>query len=328
MPDSAHITVEGRLLGMLQSDFPLSREPYKDMGIKLGMTGDDVISRIISLKKKGIVRQISPVLDARKLGFQSTLVAMKVDSASITSAERYLTAHPGISHGYEREHEFNIWVTLSMPAHVDLQTEVLSISKRCNAESVISLPAIRVFKLRTNFSSIEDSSAEEDIISGPSLPVRARLSRADREIINGLQHDLPLSADPFAPLAHSLGMDVGKMLERSRSLLRRGIIRRYGASINHRNAGYSANAMTCWNAPRDKVDKLGRMLASSRHVSHCYERATNRLWPYNLFAMVHSQDKGASLQTIERMAVETGLADYTVLFSVKEFKKIRIPYKV
>jgi len=328
MPDSARITVEDRLLGMLQSDFPLSREPFQDMGVKLGITGDDVISEIMNLKKKGIVRQISPVLDARKLGFQSTLVAMKVDSPSITGAEKYLKAHPGISHGYERAHAFNIWVTLSAPAGKDLQTEVLSIAKNCNAQSVIALPAIRVFKLRTNFSNIEDSPAEEDIFNGPDLPARARLSRADREIINGLQYDLPLSPDPFAPLANSLGMDVDEMLERSRSLLRRGIIRRYGASITHRNAGYKANAMTCWKAPADKVDKLGRALASSRHVSHCYERATNRLWHYNLFAMVHSRDKGASLQTIERLAAGTGLADYAVLFSVKEFIKTRIIYRV
>jgi len=328
MPESAHATNENRLLSMLQSGFPLSREPYEDMGCKLGMTGDDVIRGIIDLKKKGIVRQISPVLDARRLGFQSTLVAMKVDDHWIKSAERYLSAHPGISHGYEREHEFNIWVTLSVPPGTDLQAEVRRMSARSRAQAVMALPATRVFKLRTNFSRAEDTSVEEDISNGSGLPGRARLSQADREIINGLQHDLPLSADPFAPLAHSLGMDVEKMLGHSRSLLRRGIIRRYGASINHHNAGYKANAMTCWDVPAGKVVKLGRLLASSRHVSHCYERATIGLWHYNLFAMVHSRDKTACLRAIEKMAAGTGLTDYVVLFSVKEFKKTRILYRV
>jgi DNA-binding Lrp family transcriptional regulator len=328
MPEPAHISDESRLLGLLQSGFPLSREPYADMGLKLGMTGDDVIRGIIDLKKKGIVRQISPVLDARKLGFQSTLVAMKVDSPRIKSAEKYLCAHPGISHGYERAHEFNIWVTLSMPPGTDLQAEVLSMSAHSGAQAVIALPATRIFKLRTNFSRAEDTSAEEDIPNGSGLPARARLSQADREIINGLQCDLPLSADPFMPLAHSLGMDVEKMLGHSRSLLRRGIIRRYGASINHHLAGYRANAMTCWDAPADKVVELGRLLASSRLVSHCYERATIDSWHYNLFAMVHSRDKGCCLRAIEKMAAGTGLTDYVALFSVKEFKKTRIMYSV
>ncbi len=328
MSEAAHATPENRLLDMLQSGFPVIREPYEDMGARLGISGDDVIGGIAELKKKGIVRQISPVLDARKLGFQSTLVAMKVSEPLIKSAEDYLSSHPGISHGYEREHEFNIWVTLSVPPGTDLQAEVTNIAASSRARAIIALPAVKVFKLRTNFSHTEDSSAEEDILNGTGLPGRARLSRADRQIINGLQHDLPLSADPFAPLARSLEMDVDEMLAHSRSLLRRGIIRRYGASINHRNAGYRANAMTCWDAPVDKVDELGHTLASNRHVSHCYERTTIDSWHYNLFAMVHSRDKTTCLQIIEKMAAVTGLTDYAVLFSIREFKKTRILYRV
>jgi len=328
MPESARFTDESRLLGMLQSGFPLTREPYHDIGIELGMAADDVIRGIIDLKKKGIVRQVSPVLDARRLGYQSTLVAMKVELPCIKSAEKYLGAHKGISHGYQREHDFNIWVTLSVPPGKDLQAEVQDISDSCRAEAVIALPATRVFKLRTDFSRTEDTSAEEHISNGSGLPIRARLSQADRQVINGLQHDLPLCPDPFSLLAHGIGMDVEKMLVHGRSLLRRGIMRRYGASINHRNAGYEANAMTCWDAPAGKVVKLGRLLASSRQVSHCYERATNDSWNYNLFAMVHSRDKTACLRAIEKMAVGTGLRDYAALFSVKEFKKTRIIYSV
>jgi DNA-binding Lrp family transcriptional regulator len=328
MPESVHVTHESRLLGVLQSDFPLSREPYADIGMKLGMTGDDVIRGIVELKKNGVVRQISPVLDARKLGFRSTLVAMRVEGPHIKRAEKYLSAHPGISHGYERKHEFNVWVTLSVPAGTNLQAEVREISARSGAQAVISLPATRIFKLRTNFSRVDDTSDVEDFSKDSGLPGRARLSQVDRETINGLQHDLPLSADPFTPLARGIGMDVEKMLRQSRSLLRRGIIRRYGAAINHHLAGYTANAMTCWDAPADKVDELGRLLASGRHVSHCYERATIDSWHYNLFAMVHSRDKTTCLRAIEKMAAGTGLTDYLVLFSVKEFKKTRIQYRV
>jgi DNA-binding Lrp family transcriptional regulator len=251
-----------------------------------------------------------------------------VSNPLIESAEEYLSFHPGISHGYEREHEFNIWVTLSVPPGTDLQAEAMNITTNSRARSIIALPAVKVFKLRTNFSHSEDSSAEETMFNGTDLPGRARLSPTDRQIINGLQHDLPLSADPFAPLAHRLAMDVAEMLTHSRSLLRRGIIRRYGASINHRNAGYRANAMTCWDAPADKVNEIGHMLASNNHVSHCYERTTTDSWHYNLFAMVHSRDKTTCLQIIEKMAAVTGLADYAVLFSIREFKKTRILYRV
>jgi DNA-binding Lrp family transcriptional regulator len=205
---------------------------------------------------------------------------------------------------------------------------VTNISANSHARASIALPALRVFKLRTNFSQIEDNIEEEDILSGNGLPGRARLSPADKKIINGLQRDLPLSTDPFARLAHSLGTDVDEMLAKGRSLLRRGIIRRYGASINHRNAGFRANAMTCWKVPAASVQKTGRLLAADRHVSHCYERKVTGSWRYNLFAMVHSRDRNTCLEIIEKMAARTGLTNYVVLFSIREFKKTRIMYRV
>ncbi|MFA5079103.1 MAG: Lrp/AsnC family transcriptional regulator, partial [Dehalococcoidia bacterium] len=109
---------------------------------------------------------------------------------------------------------------------------------------------------------------------------------------------------------------------------KRGIIRRYGASINHRNAGFRANAMTCWKVPAGSVQKIGRLLAGDRHVSHCYERAVTGSWRYNLFAMVHSRDRNTCLEIIDKMAARTGLTDRVVLFSIKEFKKTRIIYRV
>jgi len=328
MHDSTRISIENRLLGMLQSSFPLSREPYEDIGTRLGISGKDVIRKIAGLKKRGIVRQISPVLDARKLGFQSTLIALKVKGPRIKKAEEYLISHPGISHGYQREHEYNIRVTLSVPPRTDVHSEVVNVCAGSQAEAVITLPAIKVFKLRTNFSHMDDTIEEDDVLRGNGLPGRVRLSQTDRHVINSLQRDLPLSADPFASMAHSLGMDVDQLLLRSRSLLRRGIIRRYGASINHRNAGYRANAMTCWNVPAGKVDKAGRVLASNRRVSHCYERATSNAWNYNLFAMVHSTDEETCHEIIKKMAADTELKDYIILFSIREFKKTRINYRV
>ena len=317
-----------RLLSLLQSGFPLSREPYADMGLKLGIPGEVVIERIKNLKLKGIVRQISPILDARRLNYQSTLVAMKVAGGHIQKAERYLVRHPGISHGYEREHEFNIWVTLSVPGEQDMPAVLQDLSSSTRAEAVITLPAVRVFKLRTNFGMDEDSQLEAGIQAG-SIPSSAvNLSRTDRRIINSLQDDLPLIADPFAPLAESLNMSIDRFLQHSRSLLQRGIIRRYGASINHYKAGYKANAMTCWVVPRRRVEDIGRKLASFRQISHCYERETNGLWRYNIYTMVHSGSKTGCAQIITKMSGDTGLTDYTVLYSTKEFKKTRITYHV
>jgi len=86
--------------------------------------------------------------------------------------------------------------------------------------------------------------------------------------------------------------------------------------------------MTCWKVPAGSVEKMGHLLAGDRHVSHCYERGVTGSWLYNLFAMVHSRDRNTCLEIIEKMAARTGLTDYIALFSVREFKKTRIMYRV
>jgi len=145
MASIAPDNVEYKLLGLLQTGFPLTGEPYLDLGVKLGMTGNQVIQHIGELKAKGIVRQISPVLDARKLGYQSTLIAMKVPVEGIGRAEQILSGHVGVSHAYERDNEYNIWFTLSAPLAADMQSELRKLSSQIGVEAdTIGRIAVRV----------------------------------------------------------------------------------------------------------------------------------------------------------------------------------------
>jgi DNA-binding Lrp family transcriptional regulator len=105
-------------------------------------------------------------------------------------------------------------------------------------------------------------------------------------------------------------------------------MRRFGAAVNHRKAGFAANAMTCWAAPPEKVVAAGQKLASWREVSHCYERKTNPLWRYNLFAMIHAHTEEACREIAAKVSAQTGLTDYVMLFSTREFKKTRVKYLV
>ncbi len=321
--------IDLKLIGRLQAAFPLTREPYADLGLELGIDGAEVIHRIEGLKARGIVRQISPVLDARRLGYQSTLVAMKVAGDHLPRAEEIIREHPGVSHGYERDHDFNIWITLAAPHQADMNAEVQRLAAAAGAQAVVTLPALKVFKLRTYFG--EDNGEHTGGNNGGEtglLPQRSELSQMDRLVINELQQDLLLVPAPFTPLASRLDLDVAAFLVECQSLLQRGIIRRFGAAINHANAGYKANAMSCWVVPGAMVDAVGQKLASRREVSHCYERRTDPLWHYNLFAMIHGHARTDCQKITGEISRETGLDDYIVLFSTREFKKIRIKYLV
>lgn len=323
-------SIDKKLLNLLQVEFPLTKEPYANLGLQLGIGRDEVINRIEQLKTKGIIRQISPVLDARSLGYQTTLVAMRGAENQIDRAQRFIAEHPGISHGYERTHYFNLWFTLAIPAGVNMDSELEQLTGAIGAEVVFALPAVKVFKIGAYFDMDED----EETMAAPMtqhdevLFREVKLSEADRLVINELQQDLPLVPTPFTAMAVRLNMDAEYFLTHCQSLLHRGIMRRFGASINHNRAGFKANAMACWLAPPNTVDTAGRKLASLREVSHCYERKTNPLWQYNLFAMIHSHTREACQEIASKISQETGLADYLLLFSTKEFKKTRVKYLV
>ena len=321
--------IDKQLLNLIQARIELLSRPYLAVGETLGIGESEIISRIKALKVSGIVRQISPVFDPRRLGYRSTLVAMEAPKANVENAEQVLIGHPGVSHGYERDHKFNLWFTLAIPPDKQIDDELKALSESTGVSSVIALPATRLFKIGTYFAAEDDGQAPAPAtLYDGSLPKEAKLTDSDKKVINSLQQDLPLVEEPFEAIARQSGIAENELLSRAKSLLERGVIRRYSASINHRRVGYTANAMTCWTVPAEKVDETGKKIAAIRQVSHCYERKTSGSWPYNVFAMIHARDEATCRKIADDASRETGLSDYLALFSTKEFKKKRINYPV
>jgi len=321
--------IDRKLVGLLQAAFPLTKRPYADLASGLGISEEEVMMQIRQLKQEGIIRQISPVLAPASLGYRTTLVAMKVAAGEMNKAAQLVLKHPGISHGYERDYSVNLWFTLATPASDDIEAELTRLAELIMAETFFTLPAVRLFKLRAHFAL--DGDGQTEITGNHNNRVRqreAKLSSMDRQVVNTLQQDLPLVPHPFAQMAEQLGMDEEEFLFRCRSLMKRSIIRRYSAAVNHRKAGFTANAMTCWVAPPEKIEAAGQKLASLQAVSHCYERKTNPFWSHNLFAMIHGHTREACQEVADKVSAETGLDDPIMLLSTREFKKTRIKYLV
>ena len=148
----------------------------------------------------------------------------------------------------------------------------------------------------------------------------------DKKIISQIQKDLPVHPRPFAVMAEKIGISEEAFIERVRQLKDMGIIRRFGATLRHQEAGFRANAMIAWKAPEGTVSELGKTLARFKEVSHCYHRASKGDWPYNLYTMVHGGSRQECREIAERMSAATDLNEYAVLFSEKEFKKTSMEY--
>ena len=143
----------------------------------------------------------------------------------------------------------------------------------------------------------------------------------DLALLKAAQEGIALTSRPYQALGEELGMSEPEVIERLRSLEEEGIIRRFAATIGHRALGIMANAMIAWRVSPDEVQRAGELLGSDDEVTHCYERAACRDWPYNLYTMVHSRSREECLETARRLSQISGIMEYRVLFSEKEYKK-------
>lgn len=323
--------LDKRLLNKLQWDFPLEARPFHALGQALGTTEGDILGRIERLKAERVVRQISAIFDTRSLGYKSSLVAMRVAAGRVDEAAAVLNEHPGISHNYKRNHPFNLWFTLAVPPSTSLEATVEVLHRLAGAESTRILQTLRLFKIGVKLDmtgSDEASAQSEDGYGDARRPAAGPAGIGPQEIatIRELQKDLPIRPEPFVPWAAALGVSVGSLLERAAALQAQGYMRRFAAVLHHREAGFRANAMGVWKVPPERVEELGPRFASFNAVSHCYQRPVYPDWPYNLFTMIHGRTAADCQKVIDAISAETGILEYAVLYSTKEYKKTRVPY--
>lgn len=151
-------------------------------------------------------------------------------------------------------------------------------------------------------------------------------SDLEKRIIYEMTGDLPVRPDPFAPVAARLGIPQRKLLALIKRLQREGYIRRFGATLRHRNSGFAANAMAVWKVPEERIEAVGKIMSSFREVTHCYHRRPQGKWPYNLFTMIHGSGEEACRTIAEKIAQATGIKEYDLLFSQRELKKTTMRY--
>lgn len=153
-----------------------------------------------------------------------------------------------------------------------------------------------------------------------------QLTDLDKKIISRLQGDLPLQADPFDVVAKEIGITTDELLQKINQYVETGVARRMGTILRHHKAGYNANAMVGWRVPEEKVEEVGNIMAAFREASHVYLRPTYPDWPYNLFTMLHGKSMEDLEQVSKAISERTGITDYRLLYSTREFKKTSMKY--
>jgi siroheme decarboxylase len=319
------------LLNAMQGAFPIVPRPYAEVASALGVGEDVVLKRVAELVEQRIIRQVTPIFDTRALGYESMLVAAKVDAEHPWRPAKIINEHPGVSHNYLRNHEFNMWFTIATEPDsalgLDGTLEVLK--ELAGAESVRQLPTLKLFKIRMDLEMAGDTEALAKSAQAvePAETERQPYDELDRAVIRATQGDLPIVAEPYADAARELGMPVEKVVEHLEGMVERRLLRRVAAILFHRRAGFSANGMGVWRVPEDRVFEAGAKMAAFRGVSHCYQRPTYADWPYQLFTMAHGRSKEECDAILDAVESEVGCIEQrATLYSSTEFKKVRLLY--
>ena len=316
------------LLNEIQWHFPLVSMPFHELAKKFNITPELIKEKLSILKSAGVIRQQSAIFDTRKLGYKSSLVAMKVDSDKLVEVANIISEHPGVSHNYERKHDFNLWFTIATPPGTNVKTEVDIFSKLDGVQSTRMLPTIQMFKIGVKLDMNENKkqeikpSEEKKKITHVDFVA----SDEDKKYVRELQKDLEIIDRPFLKSAETLGITEEQLFEKSRYYESIGVIRRFAAILRHRDVGFVANGMIVWKVPEEKIDEVGAKLGAFPQVSHCYQRPSYPDWPYNVFSMIHCKSHDEAGDVAKTIQDQINVAEYTILFSEREFKKTRVQY--
>ncbi|MBM3303149.1 MAG: AsnC family transcriptional regulator, partial [Deltaproteobacteria bacterium] len=138
------------LLNEIQAGFPVAPHPYRVLGEKIGMDQEEVLRRIAALKQKGIIRRIGASINSRRIGFVSTLLAARVPPERFEAFVETVNRCPGVTHNYERKHEYNVWFTLIAPSVQDKERIIKELMDETGVR-MEEFPARRIFKIRVDF---------------------------------------------------------------------------------------------------------------------------------------------------------------------------------
>ena len=319
-----------KLLNDIQWVFPLVDRPYAEIAAKHGLSEDEVMRRVSVLKGLGLIRQINAIFDTRRLGYKSALIAFAVKPDKLDAVADRINEHPGVSHNYERNHEYNMWFTLAVAPGEEMKDELDRMAALDGVMKYRLLPTLKMYKIGVKLDMVnEDAENPKPTEEVKELnPDRLEITERDKEFVRELQKDLQVVKEPFREMAENLGITTQQLFGKAREYESIGLMRRFAAILRHRDAGFVANGMVVWHVPEDRVDDVGFKLAAYPQVSHCYRRPIYPDWQYNVFSMIHAR----TLDAAEKMAVEMsemiGVSDYKILFSSREFKKERVKYFV
>ena len=324
LPPASSLSIEqaDALLTAMQRGVPLVPRPFAALGAAAGLSEDATLDAIRAQSASGVLREISAVLEGSLLDHDSALVAATVPADRLEAVAEVVSAHPTVTHCYEREHSYNLWFTIAVPMSEGVERHLRLLEREADAGPFWPLRRTHTFKIGVNFSLVTQRNDTGVEAGGDAEPLRP--GAHEQRLLRALQTPLPFVAQPFAALAATVGVTEDALLDFANAHLG-GVVRRYVATLRHRKVGVRGNGMAVWPVPVEAVAEVGARIAADPHVSHCYAREAIPGFPYTLYSMIHGPDRAAVEVLTATIAADVGY-EPRVLHSTREFKKTRLRY--
>lgn len=322
---------EKDLLTWLQHGVEPVARPFHGLAIPEG----NVVALLERAMADGLVRRFGAVFDARRLGYRSVLCALDCPPDRLEAQAAIIASYPGVTHCYERRPLFGdadypvLWFTLAL-LHDTFGNGLATLRHQLGSDPLLELPALRRFKIDVVFDL---RTVDRDETFPGAIPALERsggesfrdLSEPERELVRALDQQIPAVERPFAVIAEQLGRREEDVLAQLQEWKRGGVLRRIAAVLNHREAGFKANAMCVWPVDGDVV-VAGRRVAQRSEVTHCYQRPRHARFPFDLYAMIHTASWPQTRALFADITADCLLAGGELFASGREFKKSSMHY--
>ena len=257
-------SLDKQLLNEIQWQFPLVDRPFLEISKRYDVSEEEVLERIRILKRIGLIRQINAIFDTRRLGYKSTLVAFSVLKDKLEQVANEVNSHPGVSHNYERNHEYNMWFTLAVPPFGDMKRDLERMATLDGVVKYRVLPTLKLYKIGVKLDVLNQDPSDPKPTEQLKTVSQAKFTATDldKRFIRVLQEDIETNSEPFQKAATVLGISTGELFAKAKEYEQIGVMRRFAAILRHRDAGFSANGMVVWKVPDNKIDEVGYKLLS------------------------------------------------------------------
>lgn len=325
--------LDAALVDGFQSGFPIVERPFRDIGERLNATESTVLDRIRRLDDDGLFRRVGAVLNPPVIG-SSALAAARVADERFDEIAEFVNGYDRVNHNYRRAHAWNMWFVVTAES-LGLRDRILE-DIGAVAGDLLVLPLRTEFYINLEFPVVNDDRwAREDISETPVSPTPVSetavhgLPDLEARLVLEIQDGFPLTRTPYADIAANVGADATDVIAALGRLREWNCIKRIGCVVDHRTAGFDANAMVVWDVPDGEIDDRGVTAGRRPYVTYCCHRPRRPAqdWPYTLFTMIHARDRAALESRIDALATGPLPFDHARLHTVESLKQTGVRYR-